>query len=60
MWRDTDSWFELRFADGSVGYAHLSPDGEYLGVFRADGSPVGEESVEYTCVNDNVAKPVWA
>lgn len=60
MWRETDSWFELRFSDNSKGYAHLDANGNYIGVFRENGTPVGEfEPVEYTCVNDNVAPPSW-
>lgn len=60
MWRETDSWFLLEFSDGSEGYAHLDSDGSYIGVYRADGTPVGEEPIEYTCVDDNAAKPSWA
>jgi hypothetical protein len=61
MWRETDSWFELQFSDSSQGYAHLDADGNYIGVYRADGTPVNaEELVSYTCVNDNAAKPSWA
>lgn len=60
MWRETDSWFLLEFSDGSEGYAHLDADGNYIGVYRADGTPVGEEAVEYTCIDDNTAKPSWA
>lgn len=60
MWRETDSWFLLEFSDGSEGYAHLDADGNYIGVYRADGTAVGEEPVEYTCVDDNAAKPSWA
>jgi hypothetical protein len=59
MWRDTDSWFLLQFSDGSEGYAHLDSSGGYIGVYRANGTPVGEENVEYTCVNDNTAAPSW-
>jgi hypothetical protein len=59
MWRETDSWFELRFKDGSKGFAHLSPEGNYIGLFNRDGFPVTEENIEYTCVNDNVSAPVW-
>ena len=60
MWRETDSWFELRFSNGSKGYAHLDADGNYIGVFRENGTLVGEfESVEYTCVNDNASVPSW-
>ena len=60
MWRETDSWFELQFSDSSQGFAHLDAEGNYISVYRADGTPVGEENVEYTCVNDNAAKPSWA
>ena len=59
MWRDTDSWFLLQFSDGSDGYAHLDANGDYVGVFYANGTLVGEEAVEYTCVNDNAAAPNW-
>lgn len=60
MWRETDSWFELQFADGSQGFAHLDADGNYIGVFKADGTPIGaEEPVSYTCVNDNATAPSW-
>lgn len=60
MWRDTDSWFALEFADGSAGYAHLDAEGNYLGVFEADGTVVDVDAgVEYTCVNDNAAVPTW-
>lgn len=59
MWRDTDSWFLLQFSDGSDGYAHLDSSGSYIGVYRADGTPLGEENVEYTCVNDNTETPLW-
>ena len=60
MWRETDSWFELQFNDGSQGFAHLDADGNYLCVYRAEGTPVGvEENVEYTCVNDNASAPSW-
>lgn len=59
MWRATDSWFGLQFSDGSEGYAHLDSSGGYIGVYRADGTPVGEDIVEYTCVNDNAAVPSW-
>lgn len=59
MWRDTDSWFLLQFSDGAEGYAHLDSSGSYIGVYRADGTPVGEENVEYTCVNDNTETPLW-
>lgn len=59
MWRDTDSWFLLQFSDGSEGYAHLDSSGSYIGVYRADGTPIGEEVVEYTCVNDNAETPLW-
>jgi len=59
MWRATDSWFELQFSDGSQGYAHLDQRGNYLGVYRTDGTPVGEDIVEYTCVNDNATVPSW-
>ena len=59
MWRETDSWFELQFADGSQGFAHLDANGNYLGVFKADGTALGEEAVEYTCVNDNASVPGW-
>ena len=37
MWRETDSWFELRFVDGSKGYAHLNANGEYMAIYREDG-----------------------
>lgn len=59
MWRETDSWFLLEFSDGSEGYAHLDADGNYIGVYREDGTPVGEEAVEYTCVDDNAETPLW-
>jgi len=59
MWRATDSWFELQFSDGSQGFAHLDANGGYIGVYRADGTPVGEENVEYTCVNDDAITPSW-
>lgn len=60
MWRETDSWFELQFDDGSQGFAHLDADGGYIGVYLADGTPLGEGNFGYTCVNDNAAKPSWA
>ena len=59
MWRETDSWFLLEFSDGSEGYAHLDADGNYIGVYREDGTPIGEEAVEYTCVDDNAETPLW-
>lgn len=59
MWRETDSWFELQFSNGSQGYAHLDANGNYVGVFYANGTLVGEEAVEYTCVNDNATAPNW-
>jgi hypothetical protein len=59
MWRETDTWFELQFSDGSQGYAHIDANGSYIGVYRADGTPIGEEGVEYICVNDNAAVPAW-
>ena len=59
MWRENDSWFELLFSDGSQGYAHLDADGNYIGVYRDDGTPVGEGNIEYTCVNDNASSPSW-
>ena len=60
MWRETDSWFELRFNDESQGFAHLDSNGNYIGVYRADGTVVSdEEHVEYTCINDNVTAPTW-
>ena len=59
MWRETDSWFEIQFSDNTQGFAHLSATGRYLGVFKADGTPIGEENVEYTCVNDNASVPSW-
>lgn len=59
MWRDNESWFELEFSDGSTGYAHLDADGNYIGVYREDGTLVGDEAVEYTCVNDNTETPLW-
>jgi hypothetical protein len=59
MWRETDSWFLLQFADYSTGFAHLDTNGNYLGVFKADGTPIGEENVEYTCLNDNAPVPTW-
>lgn len=60
MWRETDSWFELRFNDESQGFAHLDSRGNYIGVFRADGTVVSpEEAVEYTCINDNAPAPTW-
>ncbi len=59
MWRDTDTWFELQFSDGSQGFAHLDNYGNYLCVYRADGTALGEENVEYTCINDNISPPNW-
>jgi hypothetical protein len=59
MWRDTDSWFEIQFSDNTQGFAHLDANGNYLGVFKADGTQIGEENVEYTCVNDNASVPSW-
>jgi hypothetical protein len=59
MWRDTDSWFEIRFSNGTQGFAHLDAYGNYLGVFKSDGTQIGEENVEYTCVNDNASAPNW-
>ena len=59
MWRDTDSWFEIQFSNNTQGFAHLDANGNYLGVFRADGTQIGEENVEYTCVNDNASAPSW-
>lgn len=59
MWRATDSWFELQFSDGSQGFAHLDANGGYIGVYRADGTPVGDAIVEYTCVNDSATAPSW-
>jgi hypothetical protein len=61
MWRDTDSWFELKFSDNTQGFAHLDANGNYIAVYRADGTPIGVgENVEYTCVNDNATAPSWA
>ena len=59
MWRETDSWFLLEFSDGSEGYAHLNADGGYIGIYREDGTPIGEENIEYTCVDDNAETPLW-
>jgi hypothetical protein len=60
MWRETDSWFEIQFVDGSQGFVHLDSSGGCIGVYRADGTVVSpEEAVEYTCVNDNAAQPSW-
>ena len=59
MWRETDSWFEIQFSDNTQGFAHLDANGDYLGVFKADGTPIGEGNVEYTCVNDNASVPSW-
>ena len=59
MWRQTDSWFEIRFSDNTQGFAHLSSAGKYLSVYKADGNRIGEQNVEYTCVNDNVDAPNW-
>lgn len=53
------TWFEIQFVDGSTGYIRLV-DLCSQGVYRADGTLVSpEESVEYTCVNDNAAAPSW-
>jgi hypothetical protein len=60
MWRETDSWFEVQFVNGSSGFSHLDTDGNCLGVFKADGTDVtNEDHLEYTCVNDNAAVPAW-
>ena len=60
MWRDTDSWFALAFDDGSEGFAHLDANGNYIGLFRADGTAIADDAaVGYTCVNDNAASPSW-
>jgi len=59
MWRETDSWFELLFSDGSKGYAHISADGDYIGIYHEDGTEIGDEPIEYTCVNDNASSPKW-
>ncbi len=59
MWRETDSWFELQFSDGSKGYAHLDNNGNYIGVYREDGSAPGDEGSQYMCVDDNAPVPSW-
>ena len=60
MWRDTDSWFLLEFDDGAVGYAHLDANGNYIGLFRADGTAIADDAVVgYTCVDDNTETPLW-
>lgn len=60
MWRESDSWFALQFNDGTAGWAHLDTDGNYLGVFSSDGTPLADDAkVGYTCVNDNAAAPAW-
>lgn len=59
MWRETDSWFEIQFSNNTQGFAHLDADGNCLGVFKADGTQIGESNVEYTCVNDNASVPSW-
>lgn len=60
MWRETDSWFLLKFDDGSEGYAHLDANGSYIGVYRADGTLVADDAaVGYTCVDDNAETPLW-
>jgi hypothetical protein len=59
MWRETDSWFELLFSDNTIGYAHLDNNGNYIGVFYGDGTPVTGENIGYTCVNDNAEQPSW-
>jgi hypothetical protein len=59
MWRETDSWFELRFVDGSKGYAHLNQYGEYMAIYREDGTEPGDEGVQYECTNDNAPVPSW-
>ena len=60
MWRETDSWFKVQFADGSFGYDHLDQYGSHTGLFREDGTPIGDEvHVEYTCIDDNAPVPSW-
>ena len=59
MWRETDSWFEIQFSNNTQGFVHLDANGNYLGVYKADGTPIGEENVEYTCINDNASAPSW-
>ena len=54
------TWFEVTFSDNSTGYQKME-DGNCVGVYRADGTAVSpEETVEYTCVNDNAPAPTWA
>lgn len=61
MWRETDSWFELQFLDNSQGFAQLDADGNYICIYRADGTPIAVgENIEYTCVDMNAAAPSWA
>jgi len=59
MWRESDSWFEIQFSDNSQGFVHLDENGSCIGVYRADGTSVGDVNVEYTCVNDNAQAPNW-
>lgn len=60
MWRETDSWFLMEFEDGSKGYAHLDANGNQIGLFREDGTPVlPEEHIVATCIDDNTSVPSW-
>lgn len=54
------TWFEITFADSSLGYQKME-DGSSVGVYLADGTLLSPEAhVEYTCTNDNAPAPAWA
>jgi len=60
MWRETDTWFKVQFVDGSFGYDHLDANGNHIGLFKEDGTQIGDGvAVEYTCVDDNSPVPYW-
>lgn len=60
MWRETDSWFKVQFADGTFGYDHLDQNGFHIGLYTEAGVQIGDEAhVEYTCIDDNVPAPTW-
>ena len=54
------TWWAIVFAipEGETGYQKMQ-DGECLGVYYSDGTPV-TGNVEYTTVDTNAPAPSWA
>ena len=54
-------WWGIEFFGSHTGTGYMKmQDGNCLGVYFGDGTPVAEP-VEYTCVQtDGVAPPSWA